>query len=120
MANKRVFKKEAEAIGASVCESMMTSYYNVEGVDKEAVEKAIAKVLGAVAAARSNADITFDKGVKAFETLGEYSKAKKEFYKKLFTKISNDFNAEIDQAVKQFNAAIPQSVKDSQKESIVG
>lgn len=118
MANKRVFKKSAEAIGASVCESMMTTYYNTEEVDKNAIEQAIAKVLGAVGAARSNANITFDKGVKAFDSLAEYSHAKKDFYKKLFTKISDDLNNELDQALKQYNGAIPKSVKEAQKESV--
>lgn len=117
MGNKREFKKSAEAIGASVCESMMSTYYNVEGVDKSAIEKAIAKVLGAVGAAQSNANITFDKGAKAFDNLEAYSKAKKEFYKKLFVKISDDFNNELDEALKQFNAAIPAEVKEAQKNS---
>lgn len=115
MGNKREFKKSAEAIGASVCESMMTTYYNTDGVDKAAIEQAIAKVLGAVGAARSNANITFDKGVKAFDNLEAYSKAKTEFYKKLFVKISDDFNKELDEALKQYNAAIPAEVKASQK-----
>ncbi|MDE6445061.1 MAG: hypothetical protein K2K64_11690 [Muribaculaceae bacterium] len=118
MGNKREFKKAAEAIGASVCESMMTTYYNTEGVDKSAIEAAIAKVLGATGAARSNANVTFDKGVKAFSSLQEYSKAKSDFYKKLFVKISEDFNAELDEALKQFNAAIPSSVKEAQKQTV--
>ena len=115
MGNKREFKKYAEALGASVCEAMMFAYYNQPGVDKEAIEKAIAKVLGATAAAKSNADVTFDKGYRAFPSLPEYSKAKKAFFKQLFTKINKDFDKEIDEAVKMFNAAIPQSVKDEQK-----
>lgn len=115
MANKREFKKYAEATGASVCEAMMLAYYNQQGIDKSAVEKAIAKVLGATAAAKSNANVTFDKGHKAFADLKEYSKAKEIFFAKLFEKINQDFNKEIDEAVKIFNAAIPQSVKDEQK-----
>lgn len=119
MANKREFKKYAEAVGASVCEAMMLAYYNQKGVDKDAVEKAIAKVLGATAAAKSNSNITFDKGHKAFADPEEYSKAKADFFVKLFAKINDDFNSEIDSAVKIFNAAIPQSVKDEQKKVAV-
>ncbi|MDE6578471.1 MAG: hypothetical protein K2J82_05870 [Muribaculaceae bacterium] len=117
MSNKRVFKKYADAIGASVCESMMSTYYNTEEVNKETIEKAIAKVLGATGAAKSNANVTFDKGVKAFGSLEEYSKAKKDFYKKLFVKISDDFNSELDEALKLFNSAIPEEVKAAQKKS---
>lgn len=115
MANKREFKKYAEALGASACEAMMVTYYNQKDADKEAIEKAIAKVIAATAAAKSNADVTFDKGHKAFADLKEYSAAKKAFFKQLFVKINNDFNKEIDEAVKIFNAAIPESVKEEQK-----
>ncbi len=115
MANKREFKKYTEATGASVCEAMMLAYYNQKGINKEDVEKAIAKVLSATAAAKSNANVTFDKGHKAFADLKEYSKAKESFFAKLFDKINEDFAKEIDEALKLFNSAIPQSVKDEQK-----
>lgn len=118
MANKREFKKYVEAIGASACEAMMATYYNVEGADKNEIAKAIEKVLGAVGTARSNANVTFDKGVKAFPSLSDYSKAKKDFNKKLFVKISDDFTKELDEALKQFNAAIPASVKEAQKKAV--
>ena len=115
MANKREFKKNVEAIGASACAPMMEIYQTLEEDKKETVEKAVAQVLGAVAAARSNADITFDKGVKAFENLKEYSKAKKDFYKKLFGKISDDFSKELEEALKLFNSAVPEEVKAENK-----
>ena len=115
MGNKREFKKYVDAVGASACESMMDAYYNIKGADKDAIEKAIARVLGATGAARSNADITFDKGVKAFDSLKDYYVAKKDFFKKLYKKINDDFMAELDAAVKDFNAAIPQEVKDENK-----
>lgn len=118
MANKREFKKYVEAIGSSTCEAMMETYYNVKGVDKEAIEKAIEKVLGAIGAAQSNSNIYFDKGVKAFANPKEYSYEKKIFFKKLFDKISVDFNKEIDEALKIFNAAIPQEVKEQQKSEL--
>lgn len=117
MANKREFKKYAEAVGASACESMMETYYNVKGVDKELVEKAITQVLGAVGAAQSHANVFFDKGHKAFESAEAYSKAKKAFFVKLFDKINADFNAELDAAIKTFNSAIPAEVKAEQKEA---
>lgn len=118
MANKREFKKYAEAIGASIVGDMMDTYYTVKGVDKEAVEKAIAKVLGATAAAKSNANVFFDRGMKSFESHLEYNKAKEQFFKALFRKISKDFNEEIDGALKEYNAAIPESVKAENKAAV--
>lgn len=117
MANKREFKKYVEAVGASACQAMMSTYYNVEGADKKAITKAIEQVLGAVGAAQAHANIYFDKGHKAFENMREYSKAKKEFFVKLFDKINDDFNSEIDAALKTFNAAIPAAAKEAQKQA---
>lgn len=115
MANKREFKKYVEAVGANACEAMMTTYYNCDGVDKATVEKAIGQVLGAVGAARANANIFFDKGAKAFDNREDYSKAKHAFFKKMFAKIVDDFNAQLDAAIKTFNSAIPEKVKEENK-----
>ena len=117
MANKRDFKKYVDSVGDSACAAMVDVYDTVENVDKDGVAKAIEKVLCAVAAARSNADVTFDKGVKAFDSLKDYSKAKKAFYRQLFTKVNEDFFKDIDEALKVFNAAVPQEVKDENKEA---
>lgn len=114
--NKQQFKKAVEAIGASICNEMMTVYYNEEGVDQDKISQAVAKVLGATAAARSNANVFFDRGRKGFADAKEYNKAKSDFFKKLFTRIREDFNNEISAALKLFNEAVPQAVKDANKQ----
>lgn len=115
--NKQQFKKAAEAIGASICDEMMTVYYNEKGVDQDKISQAVAKVLGATAAAKSNANVFFDRGRKSFAVAAEYNKAKSEFFKKLFKRIHADFNSEISAALKLFNEAVPQAVKEANKES---
>ena len=116
--NKRDFKKYVESVGDSACASMVDVYESVENVDKAKVADAVEKVIGAVAAAKSNADITFDKGVKAFNSLQEYSKAKKAFFRQLFNKIYEDFYKQLDEAVKEFNSAVPDDVKKENKEAV--
>lgn len=113
--NKQQFKKAVEAIGASVCDEMMTVYYNEKGVDQDKISKAVAQMLGATAAAKSNANVFFDKGRKAFASDKEYMKAKHEFFKKLFNKIHEDFNRELSAALKLFNEAVPAEVKEANK-----
>lgn len=113
--NKRDFKKYVESVGDSACASMVDVFETEENIDKEKVANAVEKVLSAVAAAKSNADVTFDKGVRAFDSLVEYSKAKKNFYRQLFKKIYEDFYNELEDAVKEFNAAIPEEVKEDNK-----
>ncbi|MBD5176949.1 MAG: hypothetical protein HDT05_06025 [Bacteroidales bacterium] len=117
MPNKREFKKYADALGASIVEEMMVSYYNVEGADKKAIAEAVGKVLGAIETAKNNANVYFDRGPKAFADHKEYAQAKRQFFRSLFNKIESDFGAQVDDAVKQFNAALPESYKAAQKEA---
>lgn len=112
MANKREFKKYVDAIGGSIYTEFSTLLYeNPEGLDKETLMKAIRTLLGAVGEAKNNSNVFFDKGVRAFESRGEYNKAKREFFKNLFNKINSDFNAKIDESIKLFNQAVPEEVK---------
>lgn len=116
MGNKREFKKYVDALGASVIDEMVSSYYNEEGADKDKITEAIQQVLGAVGAAKSHANIFFDRGAKGFESLQAYAKAKKEFFVALFDKIQTEFDEEIKAALKTFNDALPASVKAHNKE----
>lgn len=116
--NKREFKKVIDAVGSSLYQEMMTAYYNVEGIDKEEVAKAIKDVLGATASARNNANIFFDRGMRSFSDHKEYAKAKKAFFKSLFDKIYADYNSSIDEALKKFNAALPSEVKEKNKQAL--
>lgn len=113
--NKQEFKKGVEAAGASICNEMMAVYYNEPEADRDKIASAVAKVLKATAIAKSNANIIFDRGPKGFADVKEYKKAKGEFFKKLFAKNTEDFNASITEALKVFNEAVPQAVKDANK-----
>lgn len=116
MANKREFKKYADALGASIVSEIAAAYENVEDADKDELQKAYAQVLGAVGAAKSNANRFFDRGRKGFADAKEYGKTKAEFFKSLFNKIENDFSEEVKEALKTFNAALPASEKEANKE----
>lgn len=116
MANRREFKKYVDALSSSLYYEMMISYYNVEDIDKEKVTKAIGKVLGAMETAKIHSNTIFDKGRKSFENSKDYIAAKQVFYKKLFNKITTDFTNEIDAALKLFNSAIPEKIKEENKQ----
>lgn len=113
--NKRTFKKNVEAMGALLCDDMLVSYYNVDGINKDGVGEAVGRVLRAVGAARANANVFFDRGRKAFNTPQEYGREKRKFFRALFKRINEDFNNELNEAVKAFNAAVPADVKEANK-----
>lgn len=115
MENKREFKKYVDAVGGSITNEMMAAYYNIEGADREAISKAIQKVLCAVGTARCHANTYFDRGAKSFADKKEYAKARRAFFRALFNKINNDFAEAIQEALKEFNGAIPAAVKEANK-----
>ncbi len=115
MASKRDFKKYVDQLGSVVVDEMISSYYNVKDVDRDKVSQAIEKVLGAIGRAKCNSNVYFDRGEKAFESKEAYSKAKKTFFVALFDKIITDFNEEVNQALKVFNEALPESERERNK-----
>ncbi len=117
MANKREFKKDVEALGATICEEMMATYYNVENVDRDEIAKSIEKVLFAITQAKDNANVSFDRGVKAFGSKEEYSKAKTKFFKSLFIKINEELAEKLNDALAVFNKALPEEIKQQNKEA---
>lgn len=118
MATKRDFKKNVDAIGACACQPMVEALQKADEKTQKTIEDAITKIISATAAARSNADITFDKGVNAFQNLKEYSAAKRDFYKKLFDKINNDFAKELEEALAAFNSVLSPEDKEKNKSSV--
>lgn len=104
MANKREFKKYADALGASIIDEMISAYYNVEGADRDKIAEAMETVLGAIGKAKNNSNVTFDRGAKSFDSIEEYSKAKKAFFRSLFDKIETEFSEEVNASLKIFNA----------------
>lgn len=115
MANKREFKKYVDELGATVIDEMVHAYRNVNGVDQNKMAEAMEKLLGAIGAAKSNSNITFDRGEGAFENKGAYSKAKKEFFVALFSKIETEFSEEVNQALKLFTEALPEEERERNK-----
>lgn len=118
MANKREFKKYVDALGASIISEIAIAYENVEGADKDGLQNAYTTVLGAVFNAKSNANLFFDRGRKGFAEAAEYKKAKDQFFRSLFNKIEKDFSDQVNEGLKLFNAALPASEKEANKEAV--
>ena len=115
MPNKREFKKYVEALGASVIEELMIVYSNVDNADRQAISTSVGNLLEAIEQARANANVTFDRGPRSFDSLKDYSKAKKDFYCALFNKISSEFEKEVEDGLKVLNAQIPAEDKENLK-----
>lgn len=115
MASKRDFKKYVEAVGSSACGAMVEAYGMYEKADRQAIADSIKKTISAVENARDHSNIYFDKGYRAFPDKKAYSKAKKDFFKKLFAKVNSDFKKELNAALKTFNGALPKEALEDNK-----
>lgn len=113
-----MFKKAVCAVGDAVCEEIMINYYNTPGIDKALVEQSLGKVINATEEAICDSNGYFDKCTKDFGFAGEYNKAKKAHFKAQFSKIQKDLSAKLEEALKDFNAAIPAEVKAQNKAAI--
>lgn len=109
MANKRQFKKSVDALSAALADEMMASYYNVKEADRDKISQAIAKIATAMTEAKHNAARLFGKGVKEFENLAAYNKAKAEFTKQKYTEAIEQYNKALGEALKAYNEGMPKN-----------
>lgn len=116
MANKRDLKKVIRTIcGDLACECMLAAEY-VKGVDVEAMHKIVGEIARLQEAALANTSFSFDKVPSDFESTAEYRKARSAYNKRAYTSLRGKFNARVLEIVKQMNAAVPQAVKDANKQ----
>lgn len=115
MANKRQFKKYVSNLSSSICQDMMTAYYNIDAIDTAGVDDAIIKILQATEMAIVNSNVRFDKVCSTFENAHQYNKEKQAFYKSLYSRINKDYVDSLKDAVHKFNESVPQEVKDANK-----
>lgn len=109
MANKREFKKSVEALSSALVDEMMASYYNEEAADREKISSAITKVITAMQNAKLHSNKLFDKGMKDFEHIKAYNKAKAQFNKEKFNTAVDNFNNTIGDALKDYNEGMPKN-----------
>lgn len=113
MANKREFKKSVDALSAALVDEMMASYYNEKDADREKISQAITKIVGAMGKAKSDAAKLFGKGVKEFESLAEYNKAKARHTKEKYNAAIASYNEALSEALKAYNEGMPKNAVKS-------
>lgn len=107
MANKRQFKKSVEALTSALVDEMMASYYNEKDADREKISQAITKIVGAMGKAKSDAGKLFGKGVKEFEDLSAYNKAKAQHTREKYEAAIAGYNDALGEALKAYNEGMP-------------
>ncbi len=107
--NKREFKKAITAVGNNISLQMYIIGNSEEGNNADIINECIQTILNAEFTAKQNANSHFDKKEKDFDNRREYRLHKTAYYTKLFEKLSTDFGALMDEALKKFNTAVKPS-----------
>lgn len=111
MANKREFKKSVDALSSAIADEMMASYYNVKEADREKISQAITKVIAAMSKAKQHTAQLFGKGVKEFDSLAAYNKAKANHNKEKYREAIANYNEALGEALKTYNEGMPKQDK---------
>lgn len=109
MANKREFKKSVEALSSALVDEMMVSYYNVKDADREKISAAITKIVAAMENAKKESNTLFNKGVRDFDNLAAYNKAKAQFIREQYDAAIENYNKALGDALKDYNEGMPKN-----------
>lgn len=115
MASKRQFKKSVEALSSALVNEMMASYYNVKEADREKISAAITKIISAMGKAKQDSNKLFGKGVKEFENMAAYNKAKAIHNKEKYQAAIADYNDSLGEALKAYNEGMPKNESAPEK-----
>lgn len=109
--NKREYKKAVSSLGAGMCVEIFNIGTTTKDADTAVMRSCMDKVWNAMLTARHEANDTFGKKERDFETRGEYLRARKAFNKQLFKDLNERFAQTLKEALSEFNAALPKTAK---------
>lgn len=107
MANKRQFKKSVDALSSALVNEMMAALYNEKAADTKKINEAIAKIAGAMVSAKKETNTLFGKGLKEFDNLQAYNKAKAAHTKQKYREAIAKYNDALGEALKAYNEGMP-------------
>ncbi|MBD5192777.1 MAG: hypothetical protein HDS88_07780 [Bacteroidales bacterium] len=104
---KRDIKKEIRrTCGTVACEAIFAASL-INGVNKEAMQKPIIDAAVLQESSLKKISVAFDKTPRDFSSRKEYNKARRQYFKKVFGAIRNEFGATLQEIVTEMNGAMP-------------
>lgn len=98
-----------------MAESMMLIAYNNEGVDLDKVDEAVARLLAGANSVIDRSNTFFGRKFRDFESREARDAERKAFFADLFRGLKADFTSEMNEALKIFNSALPESLREQNK-----
>lgn len=111
MANKRNLKKQVKYLCGDIASECILAIELAPNIDKEKMEDAIQQIAKLQFSTIGHISFSFDKSPRDFSSAKEYRRARKDYFKKAYSSIVNEFNTKIDDIVKMMNSALPSGKK---------
>ena len=115
MANKRELKKYIHRVCGEMAAELLSASNCIEGFDQEKVGELVCRIARLQVNALAHCTFAFDKTAGDFTTAKDYHTALAAYNRMAYNKVKADMNAEIAAILKEMNAMLPQSVRNSAK-----
>lgn len=116
MANKRQLKKHVQAVCGDLACQLLIAQQLFGGFDEKQVNNIVAEIALLQESVMSNCTFAFDKTEREFESRHAYNVARRDYNRKAYKKLAQEFNDGVLDIVKKMNAALPQDLKETFKE----
>ncbi|MCM1164102.1 MAG: hypothetical protein NC339_07635 [Muribaculaceae bacterium] len=113
--NKRTLKKEIRMICGALAGECVIAKITIPGIDTEKLNEIIYDIADLQANAIRMISVTFPRSESSYESKKQYADERHKYFHAAFRKLKGDFNARIDQIIKEMNAALPASQKEANK-----
>jgi hypothetical protein len=116
MANKRQIKKHIRYVCGDLAAELLIARHVYEGFDDKKVNEIINDIASLQVDSIKNVTFDFDKARRSFEHEGAYRKARHTYFHQAYATLLADFNNSVTEIVRNMNEAMPQEVKDANKQ----
>lgn len=117
MANKRSLKKEIRYICGDLAGECIIARTFIPGIDEKKMGELVVRIAELQAATLQRATFSFDKAKADFASVHEYNKARNIYNAKAFRSLTDEFNHQVDEIVKEMNKALPAAQKEANKKA---
>lgn len=118
MANKRDLKKFIRNTCGNIALDIVIVGEHFSQIDKKDVEKIVMDCAVLQTTTISRLGIAFDRSEADFATKGEYTAARRKYFRRAYKALVGQFDKDVAELVKDMNRALPDEVRQSLKKAV--
>lgn len=118
MATKRQLKKYVRNTCGALASEIILAHVAFPAIDGNKVSEIVTEIASLQCSAIARVGISYDKAPRDFESKNEYRKDRRAYFATAYNKLVADFNNDVLALVKKMNAALPEEVRQTIKETV--